>query len=105
MLICLKANCSTFIEIIPSGRSSFIAITMSKHNELAKINKLYHFVLMELFLLPASLFFTKCISLKEGSDFGNLTTLTIVINLAGRHLEYVSILRVIFDIVALVYAS
>lgn len=69
----------------------FIAITMCKHNELAEINKLYHFVLMKFVHLPASLFFPKWVCLREG-DFWNLTTITIAIKLVWRHLEYVSIL-------------
>lgn len=59
LLICLKASYITLLEIIPNGRSFFIAITMCKHDELAKIKKLYYFVLMKFFHLPASLIFTK----------------------------------------------
>lgn len=105
LLICLKANCSTLIEVIPNDRSFLIAFTMWKHNELEKINKLYHFVLMEFVHLPALLFVTKWVFLREEGDFWNLISITIVINLVGRHLEYVSILRVIFHIVALVCTS
>lgn len=91
LLLCLKAYYSTLVEIIPSDKSFFIAITMCKHNELTKINKLYHFVLMEFVHLPASLFFTTWVCLRAG-DFWNLTTITIAIKRVGRRLEYVSIL-------------
>lgn len=65
----MKDDCSTLIEILPSDSTFFIAISMCKHNELAKINRLYHFVPTEFVYLPASCSFPNCVSLREECDF------------------------------------
>lgn len=102
--ILYKHHFLAFIYIFSRQSTLFIAIGMCKYNELGKINWLCHVVPVKFVYLPASHSFPNFVSLREDHDFLESCYHYIVINVVGRqHLEYVSILSVIFKIVSPTY--